>query len=136
MSQSPSGSRTSTRLARHFEAVRDASGMVTGVLATEQHYPDRTYSIDELRLRVNGLRNIAVRYGGHLLLAEGNIEAWTVGVLHSRVTLSIPYLEGLQMFSEPRTAGAFMSILEESERRLFDWLNTLPGFTSEIDDLA
>jgi hypothetical protein len=118
-------------LSREFAAVRDDIGTVTGVLVTEQHYPDRTFSVDELRLRVNGLRNIANRYGGRLLMAEGRIEAWSVGVLANRVTISIPDLEALQLFSEPRVAGVFMSILEESERKLFHWLNSLPGLTSE-----
>ncbi|MDP2014616.1 MAG: hypothetical protein Q8L05_10370 [Actinomycetota bacterium] len=121
-------------MSRQIEAVRDASGIVTGVLVAQTHFPDRIYSLDELRLRVNGLRNIAIRYGGRLLIAEGRIEAWSVGVLANRVTISIPDLEALQLFSEPRVAGVFMSILEESERKLFQWLNSLPGFTSEITE--
>ncbi len=135
MSSSPSSGQSNSRSDRHFEVVRDEAGTVTGVLVSEPDCPDRIQSIEELRLRVNSLRDSAIRYGGHLILAEGNLEAWTVGSLRSRFTLSIPYLEGLQMFSEPRTAGAFMSILETSERKLLDWLNSIPNFPSETYDL-
>lgn len=123
--------QTDAQVTRQVEAVRDSSGTVIGVCVSEQHLPDRVYSLDELRLRVNGLRNIVNRYGGRLIMSEGRIEAWSIGVLASRVTISIPDFETLQWFSEPRVAGVFMSILEESERKLFHWLNTLPGFTSE-----
>lgn len=133
MPQSPLSGQPNDRLGRRIEAVRDDSGLVTGVLVAEPHHPERIYSIQALRLRVNGLRNIAFRYGGQLLLAEGNIEAWSIGILASRITISIPNLEALQMLREPRAAGDFMLILEESERRLFKWLSDLPDFAGESD---
>ena len=113
-------------MGRTVEAVREPSGMVTGVLVTESGQPDELHSIDELRARVNSLRGTVNRYGGRLLVAEGNLEAWTLGILGSRVTISIPNFEGLLMLREPRTAGDFLSILEASEIRLSDWLDKLP----------
>ena len=131
MSQGHASDPSSAHVTRHIEAMRDASGTLTGVLVTEPNQADIVHPVDELRDRVNDLRGIVNRYGGRLLMAEGNLEAWTLGILGNQVTISIPSFELLLMLREPRTAGVFLSILEASERRLSEWLDKLPD--AELD---
>ena len=112
---------------------RDQRGQVDKLLVVIGEGPNQSMEsvdLEQLRLRVTALRNLAVRFEGMAVKQDAEAEIWAIGKCGARFTIAIPCFEALIEHGSARTAAKFMNTLSDSECRLGAWL------TERMDELA
>ncbi len=109
---------------RQVQIDRNRAGKVIGLRITIPDAPSREIPMEQLQLRVNGLRNVARRYDGLLLKSDALTEVWAVGQTGHRITVLIPNLQSIAD-GQRESGESFLCALEVAERTLAVWVETL-----------
>lgn len=108
-----------------IQLCRDRHGRVEEVILLNHgqlNRVTRAISVEQLELRVATLRNVALKYDGIPVKAEGGFEVWAIGDRGARFTITIPSVEALIRAGNSTLAASFMDALTASEEKLGSWL--------------
>ena len=107
---------------REVQLVRGASSRASlDLQVTFQGRLIKAISLEQIRLRVDGLQRIVQGHGGLLVHVEDGTTIWALGERGHRFSVTIPMVEALTGSQDPDAAG-FLRTLEVCERKVMDWL--------------